>query len=156
MKKTIKSFISFTRTERIGLIALCGLLVILLAVRLTMHLWVHPPLGSEKEKKLIAAWDSFKHKQSLIKDTIEKNKSAYKDAFDDEDNPLPATIDLNTADSAMLIRLRGIGPVTAHRIIEWRAKNGPFTSIDQLNEVGSFSKTNFELLKKHLVINSPK
>lgn len=45
------------------------------------------------------------------------------------------TVDLNTADEAALDTLPGVGPVTATSIIEWRTRNGRFTSVDQLAEV---------------------
>ncbi|MGJ0120666.1 ComEA family DNA-binding protein [Williamsia sp. MIQD14] len=45
------------------------------------------------------------------------------------------TVDLNTADEAALDTLPGVGPVTAAAIVEWRTRNGRFTSVDQLAEV---------------------
>ncbi|MGU3293907.1 ComEA family DNA-binding protein [Williamsia sp. M5A3_1d] len=44
-------------------------------------------------------------------------------------------VDLNAADEAALDTLPGVGPVTAAAIIEWRTRNGRFTSVDQLAEV---------------------
>ncbi|HSJ21412.1 MAG TPA: ComEA family DNA-binding protein [Nocardioidaceae bacterium] len=44
-------------------------------------------------------------------------------------------VNVNTADQAELEELPGIGPVTAASILQWRADNGPFTSVDELLEV---------------------
>ncbi|MGC5166672.1 helix-hairpin-helix domain-containing protein [Luteimicrobium sp. DT211] len=46
-----------------------------------------------------------------------------------------APVDLNTADAAALDALPGIGPVLAQRIVDRRTQGGPFTSVDQLDEV---------------------
>jgi competence protein ComEA len=47
----------------------------------------------------------------------------------------PTIVDLNTADAETLDTLPGVGPVMAQRILQWRADNGRFTSIDELGEV---------------------
>jgi len=47
----------------------------------------------------------------------------------------PAPIDINTASEADLIRLHGIGPVLAERIVAYRNEHGPFSSIDDLKAV---------------------
>jgi competence protein ComEA len=44
-------------------------------------------------------------------------------------------VNVNTANQAELEELPGIGPVTAGSILQWRADNGPFTSVDELLEV---------------------
>ncbi|WP_110589011.1 ComEA family DNA-binding protein [Microbacterium suaedae] len=44
----------------------------------------------------------------------------------------PARVNLNTADSTTLETLPGIGPALAQRIIDWRAAEGPFGSVDDL------------------------
>lgn len=44
-------------------------------------------------------------------------------------------LDLNSADNAALQALPGVGPVMAGNIIAWRDANGPFTSVDQLQEI---------------------
>jgi len=152
MKKLIRSYISFTRTERIGLVCLCSLLVVLIVVRASMYLWVHPKTEHEQEQKLAAAWATFKRSQSepTVDDTVEHKKNDWQDTFDDNTTPLPDTINLNTADSATLVRLKGIGPVTAGKIIARRVKKGPYTDLEQIREAGAFSTASFELLKKHL------
>jgi competence protein ComEA len=44
-------------------------------------------------------------------------------------------VNLNTATMAELDTLPGVGPVTAQAILDWRAANGSFTSVDELLEV---------------------
>lgn len=46
-----------------------------------------------------------------------------------------ATVDINTADAAALETLPGIGPSIAQAIVEWRAANGQFASVDELEDV---------------------
>lgn len=51
-----------------------------------------------------------------------------------------AAIDLNTATQAQLESVNGIGPVKAKAIIEYRARNAPFKSVDDLANVKGFGK----------------
>lgn len=44
-------------------------------------------------------------------------------------------VSLNSATTADLEDLPGIGPVLAERIVAWRETNGPFRSVDELSEV---------------------
>ena len=157
MKKLLKSYTSFTRTERMGILGLSGLLIILICIRATMHLWVHPKTDPEKDKQLVAAWETFKRSHPPLKkpDTT-GTINDYEDAFDDNETPLPTIIDINTADSATLVRLKGIGPVTAGEIVAIRKNKGPFTNIDQLMEIRKFPAATFKILKAHLVIGSAK
>lgn len=149
--KAIRSFTTFNRTERNGLLLLCGLLILLLVVRATMSLWVHPSFDKEQEAKLVAAWKTFKH----ISDSTAQKQSEYTDT-DDNNVVLPDTIDINTADSATLVKLKGIGPATARWIVETRQEDGPFTNLDELWETGYISEKNIEVLKKHLRAIPPK
>jgi competence protein ComEA len=48
-------------------------------------------------------------------------------------------VNINTATVDQLVQLPGIGPVIAQRIIDFREFYGPFTSIDQLDEVSGIS-----------------
>lgn len=46
-----------------------------------------------------------------------------------------APVDLNTATLEELEALPGVGPVLAQNIVDYRTANGPFTSVDQLDDV---------------------
>lgn len=62
-----------------------------------------------------------------------------------------AKIDLNTADSATLQTLPGVGPVTAEAIIAYREAT-PFTSIDDLLLVKGIGPKTFESLKDRVTV----
>jgi len=51
-----------------------------------------------------------------------------------------APVDLNTAGLAELDTLPGVGPVLAQRILDWRQKNGRFSTIDELGEVSGIGE----------------
>lgn len=59
----------------------------------------------------------------------------------------PPILDLNTADSAALEGLPGVGPVLAGRIVAWRAANGPFRSVDELGEVSGIGDATLARLR---------
>jgi competence protein ComEA len=52
-------------------------------------------------------------------------------------------LDLNTATVADLDALPGIGPVLAQRIVDHRTAQGPFTSVDQLDDVSGIGPAIF-------------
>jgi len=56
-------------------------------------------------------------------------------------------ISLNTAAAADLEELPGIGPALAARIIAWRDENGPFTSVDELDEVSGIGPSVLEQVR---------
>ncbi|WP_018655069.1 ComEA family DNA-binding protein [Actinomadura flavalba] len=58
-----------------------------------------------------------------------------------------ALIDLNTATLESLQTLPGVGPVLAQRIIDHRTRQGPFRSIDQLQDVSGIGPRRFTDLK---------
>ncbi|MFD2792699.1 helix-hairpin-helix domain-containing protein [Promicromonospora vindobonensis] len=45
------------------------------------------------------------------------------------------TVDINGADAVALEALPGVGPSIAQAIVEWRDTNGPFASVDELEDV---------------------
>jgi competence protein ComEA len=63
-----------------------------------------------------------------------------------------AAVDLNTADKAALEGVKGIGPAKAQAILDYRAKNGPFKSIDDLAKVKGFGKKTVDKIRKDVEV----
>jgi len=58
-----------------------------------------------------------------------------------------AAVDLNSATQAQLESVTGIGPVKAKAIIEYRAKNGAFKTVDDLDKVPGFGKATVDKVR---------
>jgi competence protein ComEA len=61
--------------------------------------------------------------------------------------PDAAPVDINTASTAELERLPGIGPTTAAAIVEHREHNGPFASIADLEAVRGIGPAKIEAIR---------
>lgn len=87
-----------------------------------------------------------KKPQSNIKAAavIKKEKEAIE--------PEIVRIELNTADSLVFQKLKGIGPSYSSRIVKYRELLGGFTSIDQIREVFGISDSLYQTLVPYLTI----
>ncbi len=63
-------------------------------------------------------------------------------------------VEINTADSATLESLKGIGPAFASRIIKYRNRLGGFYAREQLKEVYGIDSLTYTGLQRQLVVNS--
>ena len=61
-------------------------------------------------------------------------------------------INLNTASQSELEQLPGVGPVTASAIVEWRTKNGKFSSPEQLQEIDGIGPKSFAKLSEKVCV----
>ena len=67
-------------------------------------------------------------------------------------------LDLNSASTIHLKAIKGIGPSRAEAIVRYRAKNGAFTSVDELSRVphvGDMPPQELEQVKRQLTIATP-
>ncbi|MFT3970004.1 MAG: ComEA family DNA-binding protein [Micropruina sp.] len=61
-----------------------------------------------------------------------------------------AKIDLNTATAEQLDALPGVGPVTAQKILAWRAAHGRFRSLAELQEVDGIGPKSYAQIAPHV------
>jgi competence protein ComEA len=63
-----------------------------------------------------------------------------------------ALVNINTATLDQLDSLPGVGPVTAQKILEWRAAHGAFSSVDELMEVDGIGEKTLADLAPHVTL----
>lgn len=124
---------------------------------------VHSLLNWRRKGKIFSRKEAFSELYTLSRDqylTLEpyiriadayRNAPVYptKNRYEPQ-KPLPAVMDLNTVDSVSLVRLDGIGPALAHRIIERRSRLGSFLNHAQLREIYPFDDTTFAMMQRRL------
>ncbi|HML37321.1 MAG TPA: helix-hairpin-helix domain-containing protein [Bacillota bacterium] len=64
----------------------------------------------------------------------------------------PKLININTADSAALQQLNGVGPATAEKIIDYRNANGKFKTVEDIKNVSGIGAKTFEKFKDKITV----
>ena len=88
----------------------------------------------------------------LLPDSFAKNYKKVKSKV--FKNWTPPIVNINTADSAMFTKLRGIGPTYASRIIKYRNALTGFHSKSQLSEIYGISDSLLETFNDQLIIDT--
>ena len=134
-----KDHFYFNRNDRIVAIIL---LTVIIIVNIIRNPWNPPvPEMSVDADSLVHVPDTFR-RIVYVRDTVRRKwyvwdtvkvqvNSVRYTAKSKPANPL----DLNTSDSIELVRLPGIGPATALKIIRYRERLGGYTDISQLTEI---------------------
>ena len=74
-------------------------------------------------------------------------------AFESQDADAgPKKININDADETGFMRLPGVGLALSRRIIEYRARSGNFSSIDELKHVKGIKESLFEKIKDKVTV----
>jgi len=141
-----KDHFYFTRNDRIVAIIL---LFIIIAANLVRNPLNRTPGETAFEtdtlshapdtvRRIVYVRDTVRRKW-YVRDTVVKYRIETKDTVS---NPIhkakigpESPLDLNTMDSTGLVKLPGIGPVFASRIIRYREQLGGFSRTDQLTEI---------------------
>lgn len=61
-------------------------------------------------------------------------------------------ININTASAEDLDYLPGIGAVLAERIVQYRAENGPFESLEEIKEVSGIGDATYEKIREFITL----
>lgn len=115
----------------------------------------------EAEDKTVTAADNLAetvYADGTIADTITVTEEVSAEAAADTSASAAATqerseglININTADAAELMKLKGVGEKTAGKIIEYRAQS-PFEKPEDIMNVKGIGEKKFEDIKDHICV----
>lgn len=89
--------------------------------------------------------DSINYQMRLVDSTTYEIKKIRKEPSQEKN-----IININTASLIELMTLKGIGEVTASKIITYRQTNGPFISIHDIKKVSGIGEQTYEQIKDHI------
>lgn len=69
-----------------------------------------------------------------------------------EDQPEAQRIDVNRAEAWLLEALPGVGETLAQRIVDYRQKNGPFSSVYELLDVAGIGPSVYEKIESMITV----
>ncbi len=140
-----QSYFSFSAIERKGIIALCSIIVLLLAIYISMPYWATMEQDDEEDRELLAAWRRYQLEHSDTSDRyVADDRAVFSSLF---------PFDPNTADSSTLIAL-GLRPKTAHLLLNWRRKGKVFYEKEELKALYTLKEEEYERLAPYIVIQA--
>ena len=161
----IKDFFSFNRKEQRGLFVLVSILTgLIIADVFISQVLPQKPVDFSEFANEVAAFE----KEIVLRDSIEKLEkhkkspnrySGYFGGNPDSANRYKSAgkeifiIELNSADTFDLQRLRGIGPSFAKRIVKYRERLGGYREKSQLLEIFGMDIEKYNEIKDHLTVN---
>jgi DNA uptake protein and related DNA-binding proteins len=160
LKINFRDYFSFSNGERIGLIVLILLIALTVFLKFVVHYAVppQPKIDISTFEKEIARFEKASDSltNSVNKRYIINDSFSHKRGPNTFTSKIKVRIEINTADSAALERLPGIGEILASRIIKYRNKLGGFYSLDQLNEVYNLKSETIRLIQPFLLADTTK
>ncbi len=164
MKRLLKAYTSFTRTEKTGVIVLLSIIILLIAIKTTMHMWVHPQYDKVKEAQLIKSWEAFKAQSNSKPAYTTSTSTPYypKEVKSHVENAVTPSkherihlfnFDPNTIDSSGLMKL-GLKEKTASIFLHWRAKGKKFYHKEELKKVYTLTTEDYERIEPYIHINT--
>ena len=92
----------------------------------------------------------------VVSDSVAAALEPYVIFPERQPRPIDRPVELNTADSAALRSVTGIGEKTVMRIIRYRERLGGFRSAEQLAEIPGVTESNYEKILKQISCDSCK
>ena len=161
MAGKVRSFLSFSRTERFGVLALAILLVLLLAARLAVRHWPKSDVDPAQAMAYNEAYNRYEQAAAVENEDIRRSADAagpgdtareYLDAGVSRKD-FPDTLDVNTATAEQFKMLKGVGAVTAAKIVAKRAEQGGFNTVEEFRQACNLSEKVYRQLRPHLKVS---
>jgi len=154
MKSRLKNYLSLTKKEWNGMVLLVVLILLVLAAPYVYQL-VHKDkvINFKDFDKAATLLDKAQKADSIatLKNPAKEDEPAK--VFTSNKLKPGATVELNSADSATLTRVHGIGASFAMRIIRYRYRLGGYYNKEQLKEVYGLDEAKYSEIKDQLTIN---
>ncbi len=164
MNQFIIEYLTFNKREMRGIFVLTTILFCLVIANLVIPAETdeEPVEFREYEKEIIAfekemkRLDSLETKPGRKKHISQSPSSAYSGDLSSSRHFFPENtlrIELNSADTFDLQRLRGIGSSFAKRIVKYRDRLGGFIEKRQLMEIFGMDSSRYNGIAEHILVN---
>jgi DNA uptake protein ComE-like DNA-binding protein len=154
MKSQLKNYLDITKKQWNGMIVLVVLILLVLAAPYAYQRFHKDSTINFNGFDAAVAQLSKAQKADSLKphNTLTYNNNPAKVYISNKIKP-GVTIELNSADSAQLTTVRGIGASFAIRIIRYRNRIGGFYNKEQLKEVYELDSTKYAEIKDQLIVD---
>jgi len=169
LRRVVTTLLRFTRDEQMGLVLL---FILVLAVIFVPRFMLPPdpgPLVFEELKQHIDSLEQTGEQPAYRQTSFTANRSGtytpytarptdtVRGSIDYKPFVRPeatiVTLNLNTADTAELQQVRGIGSYYARRIVEYRTRLGGYVHIGQLMEIKGIDEEKVLRWQQQLIVN---
>jgi competence protein ComEA len=137
MKSTLREWLALTAAERKVALVLVGAFILGLGIRLYWQTF--PPQRT------------FDYSSS--DSTFVALSAAEGETPGDRTPGQTGPLNINTATKSDLVKLPGIGEVTAERILAYRNDVGPFSAVEDLRKIRGISKLKLEKLRPLVTVH---
>lgn len=170
MRSRWKDFLYFSTRDRIACIGLVLILLLFIVIYILCSDLIKVTPAQLKEQEIIRSefveYESSLEQKEIISDELSYNlteeqeengnnqqSTNYKRTTKKQNKLTPdQTIDVNSANENLLIKVPGIGKATAIKIIEYRNVLGGFYNLEQLHEIQGISSSRFISILPYLTL----
>lgn len=158
MNSIIKDYLTFSRREQRGVLVLLIITGAVIGYNILLPGMVRERSFdvSRFNQEIEAFMLSQQKRQDSLDSlkTIKRKTYIRKPKYQKRSEVVMQPVEINSADSAGLTKIRGIGSVFAKRIIRYREMLGGFYNKEQLMEVYGIDSTNFPGIAKQIRLDS--
>jgi competence protein ComEA len=154
IRKLLREYYFLPRGEQRAMVLLSLLVFLSLGLRVALGMMpAREPAGLEQfQEEAQAILIRLKEADSLKQ--IPQKYSSKKPIYQARTWSAPSPVGLNEADSVALLKLPGIGPVFAGRIVKYRRLLGGYYRLEQLSEIYGMRQETLDLVTPFLVLDS--